>query len=267
MGTIDAIVVQDVIFQGRRISTMSARFPRYMLPDLMSDDRYSMSLSIECSDTNYRSKIVSRAGLVPLGWETSGSKDPYRTEIEHLQDIWLECCQFITDKAGKIGELPFPVPHHISEALLGPFDYVTATITSDNWKNILRLGMPSRFTKESQILTSHCREALENSEPRDFLFGDYYLPYCTLELKTAISDLLDETMNQSDWNRKLKESMTKMSVAMIANPRIYELEFIVAIPKAMEVFENDLENFEKRRIFKKHLFERKQHSLEPVSYW
>lgn len=213
MTTISAKVIADSISDnGKRITTMQLRYPRFIHAEFMTHRQFSRNAS------SSRAVPVSRLiadmqddPAMPLVWgknqkgmqadeecstmvvvpRTISVDDlgtPTQTKNFALsnQDAWL----IAMDNAIKMARYFDEAGYHkqIVNRLLEPFSHINVVVTATEWSNFFALRLHRDAEPHMQMLALAMKQAMDKSSPETLARGQWHTPYVHRDNRTKEDD-------------------------------------------------------------------------------
>lgn len=179
------VVADSVRTDGKRLTTLQLRYPRFIHSEFMTHRVFSRNAS--SSRAIPVSKIL--AGLeadpvVPIdfgrngkGMQAHGSLDE-DTQAK-AREIWLEGMRHAVETARKLAELGVHKQH--ANRVTEPYSWINVVVTSTKFQNFYELRDSRHAQPEIVKLAQDIRKAIAASRPRTLGEGDWHLPYVTSE--------------------------------------------------------------------------------------
>lgn len=179
---IKAEVVLDTIWNGKRITTLQLRLPRFILAQLNTHRVISKSTaSSRAIPTSKLLEMVKNDAVHPVYWgkNQAGMQAKEELEADNKQlamNEWQIAALNAANSAEKLLELG--VHKQIANRVLEPFMWAETIVTSTEWDNFFNLRLHEDSQPEIQELARCMKEAMDNSEP---VKSKIHLPYITLD--------------------------------------------------------------------------------------
>lgn len=176
---ITARVIKDSIYQGKRVTTLSLQYPRFIHSQLMTHRMLSKnSASSRAIPIDDQIISISTYDQVPL-W--TGAKpgmvgDVITQEQEQKATLlWYKARNNAIRVAKQLALLG--VHKQDANRLLEPFQTMTTIITGTEWDNFFKLRIHPHAQPEIQELAKAIKQAMDNSTPTELLEGEWHMPY------------------------------------------------------------------------------------------
>ncbi len=194
MTTIACQVIADSVSpQGKRLTTIKARYPRFIHSELMTHRVFSRNAS--SSRAIPVSKLIADVRdnpVIPIHW---GKNEPGMqansqlegTERQLAKNAW-DAARFealahahLLNRAG--------AHKQIINRILEPFAHITVVITATEWANFLALRDHKDAEPHIALLANEIKRAIRFSDPEPLKPGQWHLPF---------TKDLDQTYHLSD---------------------------------------------------------------------
>lgn len=180
--TIRAEVVKDSVGpHGVRLTTVRARYPKFIHGELMTHRVFSRNASSSRAIPVERMiKDVERDIAHPVHW---GRNQPGMQAREELADLdartahmyWNAAARSAVDHARRMNELG--VHKQVVNRLIEPFAHINVLITATEWDNFFELRCHPDAQPEMRTLAEAIRDARDASTPRELEPGQWHLPF------------------------------------------------------------------------------------------
>ena len=179
---IKAEVVLDTIWNGKRITTLQLKMPRFILAQLNTHRSFSRSTaSSRAIPTSKLLEMVKNDAVQPVFWGKNQAGMQAKEELEAgnkqlAMNEWQIAALNAANSAEKLLELG--VHKQIANRVLEPFMWAETIVTATEWDNFFKLRLHEDSQPEIQELARCMKEAMDNSEP---VKSKIHLPYITLD--------------------------------------------------------------------------------------
>lgn len=187
---ISAKVICDSIFDGKRITSLQLKMPRFILAQFNTHRAFSRSTASSRAIPTAKLIDMVRTNFVqPIHW---GKNQAGMQASEELpEDIkqqafkeWHTAALNAANTAEKLLELG--CHKQVANRILEPFMWVDTIVTATEWDNFFKLRLDDASQPEIQELARCMKEAMDNSVPVERI---YHLPYISdKELKEILVD-------------------------------------------------------------------------------
>ena len=177
----DAKVLADSVSEaGRRLTTIEARFPRFILAEVNTHRMLARSsASSRAIPVEKRIIEVEADPFVPesFGKNQRGMQalvDLEANEAQLARQEWLLACRMACSHAKTLAGLG--VHKQLANRLIEPFAWHTAIITATDWDNFFNLRRGPEAQPEFKRIADLMWEAREASLPMPVAVGEWHLP-------------------------------------------------------------------------------------------
>jgi thymidylate synthase ThyX len=179
------IIADSISPAGVRLTTLQVTFPRFLLPEFNTHRMLSRnSASSRAIPVKKRIEAVLADPFIPeqFGRNQKGMQAHHNLEGEDLalaREIWIGTLNVAALEAQHLDEIG--VHKQLANRLLEPFMWHTVVVTATDWDNFFHLRRHPDAQPEFQKIAGMMRDVMEASEPKEFCYGDWHLPYITDE--------------------------------------------------------------------------------------
>lgn len=194
---IKAEVILDSIWNGKRITTLQLRLPRFILAQLNTHRAFSRSTaSSRAIPIDKMIELVQTNTAEPIHWGSNKSGMQAGDEIANTTsaiNVWVDARNDAIKHAKKLQSLG--LHKQIVNRVLEPFMWAETIVTATEWDNFFKLRLHEDSQPEIQELAHCMKEAMDNSEPVE---SKIHLPYITLdEMEDYVQCSVEDTENLS----------------------------------------------------------------------
>ena len=179
---IKAEVVLDTVWNGKRITTLQLKLPRFILAQLNKHRAFSSSTaSSRAIPTSKLLEMVKNDAVQPVYWGKNQAGMQASEEVDaETKEKALQEWQLAALNASKTAEklLELGLHKQITNRILEPFMWAETIVTATEWDNFFKLRLHEDSQPEIQELARCMKEAMDNSEP---VKSKIHLPYITLD--------------------------------------------------------------------------------------
>lgn len=179
---IKAEVVLDTVWNGKRITTLQLRLPRFILAQLNTHRAFSRSTaSSRAIPTGKLLEMVKNDAVQPVYWGKNQAGMQASEEVDaETKEKALQEWRLAALSASKTAEklLELGLHKQIANRILEPFMWAETIVTATEWDNFFKLRLHEDSQPEIQELARCMKEAMDNSEP---VKSKIHLPYITLD--------------------------------------------------------------------------------------
>lgn len=175
-----------------RATTALIRLPRFILPQMNTHRKFARNVGSSrakrflqnAKNMTYQPIIwlenhkgMSAEFLVP-GWKANVAKFIWRSSA------WSAFLHgYALDKLG--------ISKQYSNRIIEPYCYTDYLVTSTEWENFFRQRDDSHAQYEIQIVARRLKKAIEESVPRNLLYGEWHLPFISDKERYEAPDVHD----------------------------------------------------------------------------
>lgn len=179
--TITATVIKDSlnVDYGSRLTTMVIRFPRCILPQVLTHRAFSRNTS--SSRAIPTSKLLDRDPWIPskVGINKPGMSAEKYLEGQDLYDLQSELGELydtMSETISRLGSV-YKVHKQTLNRYLEPWLMTTMLVSATEWDNFFALRLHHTTQPEMQELAQRMKEALDASTPQELKSGDWHVPF------------------------------------------------------------------------------------------
>jgi thymidylate synthase ThyX len=181
-----AIVIADSVSpDGKRLTSMACRYPRFIHAELLT--HRALSRSSASSRAIPVQKLIEQVKLDPVEPVYWGKNQAGMQAREELRDRERLACEAAWrdarhDAVRSAREL-FTLGAHkqIVNRLLEPWMWITVIVTATDWANFFALRCHEDAQPEMRRIAELMRDAMRDSEPRGIDYHEWHLPFVTDE--------------------------------------------------------------------------------------
>ena len=191
---INAEIVLDSVFEGYRLTTMSVRMPRFLLPQFNTHRAFSRNAASNraLKFNQVRTSIilhpyipeyypVEDRGMVP-------KEELCAEDAKNAFDLILDLRDQALETTKKLAELG--LHKSVTNRYLEPFMWTNVLVSATEWDNFFNLRIHGDAQAEMRLVAEAMRDALEASNPVE---RGIHLPYISdaLDLTESFSELFE----------------------------------------------------------------------------
>lgn len=185
MGSWATVVADSVQADGKRLTTLQLRYPRFIHSEFMTHRVFSRNASSSraipvariLADLEEDPVIPIDFGRNGRGMQAHGSLDG-DTQSQARQ-IWLDGMRHAVETARKLADLGVHKQH--ANRVTEPYAWINVVVTSTKFQNFYNLRDNRQAQPEIVKLAQDMRKAVTCGRPRTLIEGEWHLPYVTLE--------------------------------------------------------------------------------------
>ena len=190
--TISVKMIADSISPtGVRISTMQLTYPRFIHSELMTHRVFSRNAS--SSRAIPVSRMLSNVRTdpaMPIHWGTNKPGMQAGEELSPIKrltamSLWRIGGRLMCVVAWCMSKLG--LHKQVANRLLEPWQHIHVVVTSTEWDNFFALRCHPDAQPEFQDLAKLMRRVMSMSLPRKLKYGEWHLPYVTLDERAEYS--------------------------------------------------------------------------------
>lgn len=173
------VVADSIGEHGKRLTTLVATFPRFILSEV--NTHRMLSRNSASSRAIPPEQLIARVLSDPFVPETFNARVKGMGVGAPLEDqeaargAWLAASRSAAHHASTLLEIG--VDKSRVNRLLEPFLWHTALISATEWSNFFALRDHPAAQPEFQIIARMMRESMASSTPRELLGGQWHLPF------------------------------------------------------------------------------------------
>lgn len=189
--TITATVIADSIsLQGKRLTTLQLRYPRFIHAELMTHRVFSRNASSSRAIPVHKMiEDLRRDPATPVFWGSNKPGMQAGDELDEFIDVkgirisprglaeaeWLDAM----DNAIRSAEEMINLGLHkqIANRILEPWAHINVVVTATEWANFFALRRHADAQPEIKVLADMIWDQMQLSEPRLLGNGHWHLPY------------------------------------------------------------------------------------------
>lgn len=187
------IIADSVGYYGgamSRLTTIQLRYPRLVHSELMTHRVFSLNAS--SSRAIPVAKMIEQVRTDPAApyvWTTNkpGMQGDVVTDPELIakyDQMWIEAANQAADNAEVLmGE---GLHKQVVNRILEPFQWISVIVTATEWANWFELRNHKDADPTIKRLAEVMLAAMEESEPKHLIAGEWHLPYVSKEEKSAL---------------------------------------------------------------------------------
>lgn len=173
-----------------RLTTIQLRYPRLVHSELMTHRVFSRNAS--SSRAIPVAKMIEQVRTDPAApyvWTTNkpGMQGDVVTDPELIakyDQMWIEAANQAADNAEVLmGE---GLHKQVVNRILEPFQWISVIVTATEWANWFELRNHKDADPTIKRLAEVMLAAMEESEPKHLIAGEWHLPYVSKEEKSAL---------------------------------------------------------------------------------
>jgi thymidylate synthase ThyX len=178
---ITAVVVQDSIANGVRITTLELEYPRFIHAEVLTHRQFSRnSASSRAVPVDDMLQLVSANPAEPVFWGKAQQGMQAREEVDDSQvaiTYWNAARYSALDYAETLKGLG--LHKQIVNRITEPFQMIRVVVTATEFDNFFQLRDHADAQPEIQALAKAMGKAFLESKPMQLHAGDWHVPYVT----------------------------------------------------------------------------------------
>jgi len=195
--TIEAKVIADSISEeGKRLTTLQLKFPRFILPEFNTHRVFSRNASSSRAiPVKKMLEMVRTDPAMPIHW---GLNQPGMQANEELTgdsrtrafELWHQAAS----NAARVAEQMTEIGLHkqVANRILEPFQHISVVLTATEFDNWFELRAHKDAQPEIQMLAVRMSAAMGESTPKVLKYGQWHLPYVTDADRTQVVAFLKQ---------------------------------------------------------------------------
>ena len=256
MGITARIVLDSISPKGKRLTTFSLEYPRFIHAELMTHRVFSRNAS--SSRAIPVKKMIERVKndpAMPIHW---GANMPGMQANEELgltskalcQAYWLKARDFAVEQAEAM--LAVGLHKQVANRILEPWSHIAVLVSATEFGNFYNLRYHKDAQPEIRVLATEMLAAEKASAPMLLHPGEWHLPY-------IMSD---------EWSQFDLETLKKMSAARCARVSYLNHEGKnPTLEEDMKLFERLMAGFPKHASPTEHQATPSKPSIFPSKFW
>ena len=205
------IICDSISPHGKRLTTLTATYPRFIHSELMTHRCFARNAASSRAIPweKMRQRIIDDP-VIPLvfGSEKKGMQTGDEIEAAEIAKMhWISARNEALHYANRLADLE--VHKSLVNRVVEPYMWITTLITATEWKNFFRLRCHSDAEIHFQKIAGMIRDAIEVSLPWELNPGQWHLPFITANDR-------EELKLKGYQHDGLTEALCKISVARSA---------------------------------------------------
>lgn len=198
MGFSARIVLDSISPAGVRLTTMEARYPRFIHSELMTHRVFSRNAaSSRAIPIKKMIEAVREEPAMPVWWGRNQSGMQAEEQIddatrERAQEEWQRALEDALRHAERLASSEINLHKQLVNRILEPFAWITVILTGTEWSNFFAQRTHQDAQPELKHIATMMLEAYRASEPRRLQLGDWHTPLIQPdeELTLSVEDRL-----------------------------------------------------------------------------
>jgi hypothetical protein len=216
MSNIEVKVLADSTANGVRLTTLQLRYPRFIHAELMT--HRALSKNASSSRAIPVKKMLAQVWndpAMPVYW---GSNKPGMQAGEELTGIKRWAAEKLWRGAGKVacsfawGLMKLGLHKQLANRILEPWQYIHVVVSGTEWSNFFGLRCHPDAQPEIQALARGIRTAMDNSNPKRLMPGEWHLPYIH-DWDVAMAQVYLSEYQVASTDFRVQEVLRKVSAA------------------------------------------------------
>lgn len=181
MSGIEAKVIEDSVANGKRITTIQLKYPRFIHAEFLTHRVFSRNASSSRAiPVQKMLKQVWSYPAIPVHW---GRNQPGMQADEQLQGHRLKLAKMLWKLSGKAmclfvwSMMKVGMHKQIANRCLEPWQYIHVIVTATEWENFFELRDHKDAQPEIRVLAKCIKYAMEHSPAKVLKEGEWHLPY------------------------------------------------------------------------------------------
>lgn len=185
------VVADSCAFAGNagRITTMQLEYPRFIHSEMLTHRVFSRNAS--SSRAIPVDKLIALALDDPAFFVNIGSNKPGMQAGEEVDEDtrkkfaieWAELSHVVAQYARRWSR-DYGIHKQVVNRVMEPWHHIKVVVTATDWSNFFELRDHPAAQPEMRALAVVMKEALDASEPRRLMYGNWHLPYADEERST-----------------------------------------------------------------------------------
>lgn len=190
-GTSVRVIADSINAEGDRITTVVARYQRFIHAEVMTHKDFSRNASSSRAiPFKTMLKSIWKDMAAPMNW---GKNKPGMQAAEELTGFsrwWAKFCWFTTGRIVLVMAylMNFAGVHkQVINRMIEPWSYIQVQITATNWDRFFDLRIHKDAQPEIYDLARNIRSALRQNKPKHLMIAEWHLPWITEDERRNIS--------------------------------------------------------------------------------
>lgn len=197
---ITADIITDSISEaGKRITTLSLYYPRFIHSEFMTHRMFSRNASSSRAiPTEKLIQDIIDNPVEPVYWGKNMKGMQAQEELtgdayEDAQYWWIEARKEALSKARWLHSTG--AHKQIVNRILEPYSHIRVCVTATEWDNFFKLRLHPAAQPEMQALAKAMKDAMDASEPKLLTPGQWHLPYVSGEEQAEYGITISKTLS------------------------------------------------------------------------
>lgn len=180
--TFEAKIIADSVSKdGKRITTMQLKYPRFIHAEFMTHRVFSRNASSSRAIPVKRMIEMVRCNpAMPIHWGANqagmqAKEELPRHERARVEWLWREAAEAAADFAQNMEALG--AHKQVVNRILEPFQWISVVVTATEWDNFFELRDHEDAQPEIRHLARMMKARMDDSKPKLLLGGQWHLPY------------------------------------------------------------------------------------------
>lgn len=190
---IRAEIVEDSVSPvGVRITTLKLEYPRFIHSEFMTHRAFSRNASSSRAiPVPKMIEQVRTRPAMPVHWGKNQPGMQAEVELDEMEKLdavalWYEAADGCANIAERMNDMG--IHKQIVNRILEPFQIMKTVVTATDWDNFFHLRCHKDAQPEIQALANEIYKAREIGDPQDLEYGDWHLPFVSLEEKWELKN-------------------------------------------------------------------------------
>jgi thymidylate synthase ThyX len=197
---ITADIIADSISEaGKRITTLSLYYPRFIHAEFMAHRMFSRNASSSRAiptEKLIQDIIANPVELVYWGKNMKGmqaQEELNKSGKEWAQIQWKVARNEAIIRARRLDDIG--THKQIVNRIIEPYSHIRVCVTATEWDNFFKLRLHPAAQPEMQALAKAMKDAMDASEPRLLTPGQWHLPYVSDEEQVEYGVTISKTLS------------------------------------------------------------------------
>jgi hypothetical protein len=228
MTTTARIIADSIGFGCPRLTTVLARFPHVILPQVLTHRVFARSTSSSRAIPIKRIIAEVEADpFVPSEWRYAADRGMQpgefmrQVDADEVEYRW-RMAALHAGQSAKVMSSIGAAKEHVNR-LLEPFSHVSMVITADEWENFFDLRLDSHSQIEIRDLAKAIRDAMDASTPKQLAFGDWHSPFDPDPMRSAAC-CARTSYNRHDGSERTVDADMQLTATLKAGPHMSPFE-------------------------------------------
>lgn len=229
--TIETKIIADSINpDGKRITTLQCRYPRFIHSQVMTHRMFSRNAqSSRACPVDKMIEEVEKDPAIPIHWGANQKGMQADEECNNSvfmmgqdrKEAWLYAMGTAVVHARAFSQAGYH--KQIVNRLLEPFMHISVIITATEWDNFFNLRCHEDSQPEIQALANSILENMTKSKPKELMWGEWHIPYSE-EIESSVACAARVSYNNHDGSNRSLEKDIKLHDTLLESKHMSPFE-------------------------------------------